>query len=101
MRTPVIPGATANADTIAAIGGFLASRAKQGVTRWELCAFNNLCRDKYQRLGVDWLYKDAPLLSAETMEELAEVARRSGVDPSIVHWSGSTSMEIREEVKSE
>lgn len=101
IRTPIIPGATANRDTISAVGRFLAERIRKGVTRWELCAFNNLCRDKYSRLGLDWAYKDADLLSEEEMEDLAEAARRSGVEPSIVHWSGSTRLDTVEEVAGE
>jgi len=33
------------------------------------------------------------------MEELASVARESGVDPSIVFWSGSTKLEKSEKEK--
>ena len=54
---------------------------------------NNLCADKYIRLGREWQFKDQELMGRETMEELAEVARRSGVVPEIVHWSGSTKIE--------
>ena len=90
IRTPVIPGATADAAVIAGIGQWMADHLNGFVQRWELCAFNNLCRDKYQRLGRDWPYKDQLLLTRETMEDLARTARRSGVDPHIVHWSGST-----------
>ena len=32
--------------------------------RWELCAFNNLCRDKYGRLGLEWAFADTPLMTA-------------------------------------
>lgn len=92
IRTPVIPEATADAAVITDIGRWIAAHLKGFVARWELCAFNNLCRDKYQRLGRDWPYKDQPLLTRETMENLARAARRSGVDPHIVHWSGSTRM---------
>jgi pyruvate formate lyase activating enzyme len=46
VRTPLIPGATAREENIAAAGAFLADLPGK-VSRWELCAFNNLCRDKY------------------------------------------------------
>ena len=62
VRTPVIPGATDNAEKIAAIGRFISERMVGAVKRWELCAFNNLCRDKYERLGQTWAYRDAPLM---------------------------------------
>jgi pyruvate formate lyase activating enzyme len=90
IRTPVIPGATASAENIRGIGQFLADNLDGSVSRWELCAFNNLCRDKYLRLGLDWEFKESELLSQLFMEKMAAVARNSGVNPDIVHWSGST-----------
>jgi pyruvate formate lyase activating enzyme len=93
VRTPVIPGATAREDNIRGIGEFIASHLGDSVSRWDLCSFNNLCRDKYVRLGLEWSFKNAELLTKEFMEELAEVARGSGVDPDIVRWSGSTKLD--------
>ena len=90
IRTPVIPDATATEANIAGIGQWIAKHMQNTVTHWELCAFNNLCRDKYLRLDRDWPFKTHSLLSQTMMEHLAEIARRSGVDPAIVHWSGST-----------
>lgn len=90
IRTPLIPQATATEANIAGIGQWIAAHLKGTVARWELCAFNNLCRDKYLRLDRDWSYKSQPLLTLGTLEHLADVARRSGVDPAIVHWSGPT-----------
>jgi pyruvate formate lyase activating enzyme len=63
------------------------------VHRWELCAFNNLCKDKYIRLHKEWDFNNSPLLTTEFMEYLADVARTTGVDPSLVHWSGATRIE--------
>jgi pyruvate formate lyase activating enzyme len=90
IRTPVIPGATAFHENIAGIGRWIAGNLKNMVSRWELCAFNNLCRDKYLRLDQEWTFHDAELLTDLFMEELAETARRSGVNPEMVVWSGST-----------
>ncbi len=90
VRTPIIPGATDQPENIAAIGRHIAAAARGKVTRWELCAFNNLCRDKYDRLGRAWDFAENSCLTAETMAGLADIARASGVDPAIVHWSGST-----------
>ena len=64
------------------------------VSRWELCAFNNLCRDKYLRLDLEWELKDSEWLSKLCMEKMAAVARNSSVDPDIVHWSGSTRLDV-------
>ncbi|MFH0998452.1 MAG: hypothetical protein V1844_23600 [Pseudomonadota bacterium] len=93
IRTPVIPGMTARADNIAGIGRFIAENLGDVVSRWELCAFNNLCRDKYLRLGKDWALRDELLLPTESMEEFARIAEESGINPDIVVWSGSTRLE--------
>ncbi len=95
IRTPIIPGATATHATIKGIGAFLASLPAGAVTRWEFCAFNNLARDKYARLGLDWAFADASLMTADEMEALAVTARTTGLDPAIVHWSGATRGEER------
>jgi len=93
IRTPIIPDATATDENIRGIGTFIVANLDGLVSRWELCAFNNLCRDKYLRLDLDWAYKDCELLSRLFMEKMTAVARNSGVDPAIVFWSGSTKLE--------
>jgi len=93
VRTPIIPGATEREENITGIGTFIATHLGGGVARWELCSFNNLCRDKYLRLGLDWTFKESPLLTKNRMEELVKFARASGVDPDIVSWSGPTQVE--------
>ena len=93
IRTPIIPGTTATDENIRGIGQFIAETLNGRVSRWELIAFNNLCKDKYIRLGVDWPYRNCELLSKLMMEKMAAVARNSGVDPAIVFWNGSTQLE--------
>jgi pyruvate formate lyase activating enzyme len=93
IRTPIIPGATDRDENIAELGRFLGKNLRGVVARWDLCSFNNLCRDKYARLGLEWPYKNEPLLERATMERLAEVARGSGVDARVVHWSGAVRAE--------
>lgn len=73
IRTPIIPGATDSDENIRAIGNRI--NAIGGAERWELCAFNNLCTDKHERLDIDWAFKNAPLVSKKRMEELLAVAR--------------------------
>jgi len=92
IRTPVIPDTTATAANIKGIGKFIAEYLDSKVDRWELCAFNNLCKDKYLRLNLDWKYKDCDLLTETFMAELVETAKNSGMDPGIVLWSGSTKL---------
>ena len=93
IRTPIIPDATGTEDNVRGIGKFIAANLNGLVNRWELCAFNNLCRDKYFRLDLDWKYKNQQLLSRLYMEKMAAIARNSSADPDIVYWSGSTKLE--------
>ncbi len=73
IRTPVIPGATDTVDNIRAIGERIA--AIGGAERWELNAFNNLCKDKYGRLDLVWAFADAPLMTRARMEALLVAAQ--------------------------
>lgn len=93
IRTPLIPEATATRDNITSLGIFIAKNLAGIVKRWELCAFNNLCRDKYRRLGIAWQYASMPLMTKDTVRELEQCARLSGVDPEIVSATGATKME--------
>jgi len=93
IRTPIIPGATDTEANIRGIGHFIGSNLNGFVSRWDLCAFNNLCKDKYLRLDLDWDYKDCELLSISFMQKIASIAKTSSLKPEIVHWSGSTKLE--------
>jgi pyruvate formate lyase activating enzyme len=90
IRTPLIPGATATHENLLGLGAFLADHLQGQVERWELCAFNNLCRDKYRRLGQPWRFAETPLLTAESLHAFEATARQSGVDADQVVATGST-----------
>lgn len=90
VRTPLIPGTTDRAENLTAIGRFLAQELDGLIQRWELCAFNNLCRDQYTRLGLDWAYAQTPLMTKEELERCEEIARASGISPELVVASGAT-----------
>ncbi len=90
IRTPLVPAATATEANIRGIGRFIAANLQDVVSRWELCAFNNLCRDKYVRLGETWRCVDEDLLDQEALDALVRIARASGVDPDIVVATGAT-----------
>jgi pyruvate formate lyase activating enzyme len=77
IRTPLIPGATANETNIRAIGNWLREHLGAAIQRWELCAFNPLCVEKYQRLGKQWDLAGIPLLEFDTGRRLLEVARQA------------------------
>lgn len=90
VRTPLIPGATATEGNVRAVGAFLATLPAGAVSRWDLCAFNHLGRDKYVRLGLVWPYRDTLLMTTAELDAMKVVARSSGIDPSIVRTSGAT-----------
>jgi pyruvate formate lyase activating enzyme len=93
IRTPLIPSATATDENVHSIGAFLAQNLNGYVACWELCAFNNLCRDKYTRLNRDWQFATQPLLLPDELAHLEDVARSSGVDTAIVQTSGATRLQ--------
>jgi len=93
IRTPLIPGATLKEENIQGIGAFIAREVGDVVTRWELCAFNNLAADKYQRLGLRWEFEGVELLREAELGHFEEVGRKSGVDPEIVLATGRTRLE--------
>lgn len=90
VRTPIIPGATDTDDNIRGLAGIVRDR----VDKWELCAFNNLCRDKYERLGRVWDFKDATLMARSRMDELTALAIACGAPNAV--WSGMTALEQSE-----
>jgi len=96
IRTPIIPNATADFDNIYGIGQYIAKNLPGMVRRWELCAFNNLCRDKYHRLDQQWDFQNENLLTKEFFDELTDTAKHSGVDADIVFATGSTRLESDE-----
>jgi pyruvate formate lyase activating enzyme len=87
VRTPLIPGATCTYENINAIGAHLA-KLGSAIQRWELCAFNNLCRDKYRRLDMAWPYQETMLLQQADLEQAGEWGRASGIDPERVFVTG-------------
>ncbi len=97
IRTPLIPGATLTEENIRGIGAFIARELSDVVTRWELCAFNNLATDKYRRLGLRWEFEGVELMAEADLRRFEDVARRSGVDPDIVLATGRTRMERAED----
>jgi pyruvate formate lyase activating enzyme len=72
------------------IGKFINKNLMDVIQRWDLCAFNNLCRDKYTRLGREWKYSKTELLTKKEMESLTKIAKNTLDNPAIVEWSGAT-----------
>ena len=89
IRTPLIPGATTTEDNLKAIGAHLAQTFDGQVERWELCAFNNLCRDKYERLGMQWEFASTELLDQAELDQYGTWAKSSGFDPAKIFVTGA------------
>jgi len=75
VRTPLIPEATSTENNISQIGAFL-QKNDDVIERWELCAFNNVCKDKYRQLNVEWEYKDNSLMHNSETQSLLVIAKR-------------------------
>jgi pyruvate formate lyase activating enzyme len=93
IRSPVIPGATDREENFFALGRRIAELASPLIERWELCSFNNLCVEKYRRLGLEWAFAKTPLMTASDMDRLAAAARLGSRGLVEVSWTGSTRME--------
>ena len=90
VRTPIIPGYTDSPENVAAVARFIAGNMPN-VERYDLLAFNNLCTGQYERLGIPFALKGAPLLRRQDMEHLKEVALAAGAPN--VQTSGATRLE--------
>lgn len=90
IRTPIIPGATDQEENIRQLGEFIAEHVEASMTKWELCAFNNLCREQYHRLDLVWEFQENRLLKKETMERLHAIAASTLTNPNKALWSGAT-----------
>ncbi len=78
IRTPLIPDATATPENITAISQYIRENLSDVVERWELCAFNNACNAKYEKLGQTWTYADAPLMDQDFIDTIQELALSAG-----------------------
>lgn len=88
IRTPLIPGATATRENITAIAGWIEQFIPRAFERWELCAFNNLCRDKYNRLGMEWSFEDFPLMAQAELDDAYNWAVEGRMNPVVVKVTG-------------
>jgi pyruvate formate lyase activating enzyme len=85
IRTPLIPGYTADEENLAALAAFIAGELPT-VQRWDLLAYTNLGEPKYRRLDRAYALADTPLPTRAEMEALHAVARARV--PAAV-WSGA------------
>jgi pyruvate formate lyase activating enzyme len=88
IRTPLIPDATATPENIGAISRYIGEHLADVVERWELCAFNSACRQKYDKLGLVWHYADHALMDQGFIDSLQEVALSTGTARETLMVSG-------------
>lgn len=88
VRTPLVPGATAEPAVLNSIGRFLRDEFDGAVERWELCAFNPSCSAKYRRLGLAWDYPGIGLLTEAETAALLAVARAACGRSDLVRLQG-------------
>jgi pyruvate formate lyase activating enzyme len=93
LRTPLIPGATTEEGNLQAIGKFISANLADVVERWELCAFNNLSRDKYNRLGLGWKFAENPLLTQDEITNYEAIACRAAIGVALVLATGAARVE--------
>jgi pyruvate formate lyase activating enzyme len=93
IRTPLIPGATDSDENLTSIGHYLTKHMEGTVARWELCAFNNLCREQYTRLGLEWEYAATPLMSPIDLLHCEQIAKAAFIHPELVLATGVTRQE--------
>ncbi|HEO72644.1 MAG TPA: glycyl-radical enzyme activating protein, partial [Candidatus Hydrogenedentes bacterium] len=89
VRTPVIPGYTADEENLQAVARYVAETFTR-CERHDLLAFSNLCRPKYEQLDRSFALADTPLLSADEMGRLADRVRGESKPGIRVCWSGPT-----------
>ena len=86
IRTPIVPGYSADADNIHAIAEFIRDHLPT-VQRWDLLPYTNLGRPKYHRLGLSYALEDVELPTRHDMETLLQTA--AALVPQ-AQWSGAT-----------
>lgn len=89
IRTPIIPDSTSNLENIKAIKKFINENIYEAVERWELCAFNNLCSSKYQRLGRVWQYEGVEKIDKDSADLILEAAKKDSKISNITYLTGS------------
>ncbi|HWR68315.1 MAG TPA: glycyl-radical enzyme activating protein [Desulfomonilia bacterium] len=82
IRIPVVPDFNDDlefhrkaADFIASLGG--------SIRRVDLLPYHNWCQDKYDWLGIDWVYREVEALEPSFLEVHAELYRGAGISVTI------------------
>ncbi|TXT55750.1 MAG: hypothetical protein BAJATHORv1_30130 [Candidatus Thorarchaeota archaeon] len=98
IRTPVIPGYTDTDDNIESIASFILDNLNN-VERFDLLAFNRMCIEKYDVLGLDFVLSDGDLITTQEMERFVSIAKDVGLQN--VVWSGMTQNDTPKKIRTE
>jgi pyruvate formate lyase activating enzyme len=82
VRVPLIPGFNATPENVRAIGCFVAGLSGE-VRRVDLLPYHTLGRAKYAALAQPYPWEGVARLTAEQVEELADVLHRMGLDVTV------------------
>ncbi len=93
IRTPLIPDITTTKSNLQAISRYLHDGIAGLVDRWELCAFNNLCRDKYRRLDMPWQFESTPLMTQNALNTCLAHAQSGPFDMTKIFVTGAAKTE--------
>ncbi|MEE0946764.1 MAG: glycyl-radical enzyme activating protein [Acutalibacteraceae bacterium] len=88
IRTPLIPHITATKENIWEIASFIKENLDDVVSRFEMCAFNKACINKYEKLEIAWSLKDSPVISKASAEEFRKIAEEKGLSKDKIVISG-------------
>lgn len=93
IRTPLIPEVTTSKANLSGISAFIHKHLDGLVERWECCAFNNLCQDKYRRLDLPWQFDNTPLMTQSMLDECRSFANAGPFDPQRIFITGPAQAE--------
>ena len=88
IRTPLIPEATVVEDNIKSLANYLKPFLGKEIEGWELCAFNNICVNKYEKLGIEWLYKNTDICTQEMVDGVYKIMDEVGLNKEQIVVSG-------------
>lgn len=80
IRTPLIPGCTADTENVRAIGSFLKKYLEDVLERWELLLFHNMCATKYASLEREWKHENTPMITRSQLQKLQETVDGCGIE---------------------
>lgn len=93
IRTPLIPGATDSETNLVMIANLLNNEFVENIQKWEICAFNNLCRDKYRRLNRVWAFEKSDTYHAEQLASIMKTVQATGFPCDKFQITGTTRVE--------